>query len=66
MDNYQKFFHTSNSYKGPNYCSEKGLHEKAKCELAELDLKLKSNQVAEVDQIDDHLDKIFPAVRQKL
>jgi len=40
MGNYQNFFHTSNSYKGPNYCSEKGLHEKAKCELAELDLKL--------------------------
>ena len=34
--------------------------------LSELDLKLKSNQVVEVDQIGDHLDKIFSAVRQKL
>jgi len=52
--------------KAPNYWSEKALHEKAKRELAELDLKLKSNQVVEVDQIGDHLDKIFSAVRQKL
>ena len=52
--------------KAPNYWNEKALHEKAKRELAELDLKLKSNQVVEVDQIGDHLDKIFSAVRQKL
>ena len=51
----------SNSDKAPNYWSEKALHEKAKRELAELDLKLKSNQVVEVDQIGDHLDKIFSA-----
>ena len=56
----------SNNDKAPNYWSEKALHEKAKRELAELDLKLKSNQVVEVDQIGDHLDKIFSAVRQKL
>ena len=56
----------SNDDKAPNYWSEKALHEKAKRELAELDLKLKSNQVVEVDQIGDHLDKIFSAVRQKL
>ena len=56
----------SNDNKAPNYWSEKALHEKAKRELAELDLKLKSNQVVEVDQIGDHLDKIFSAVRQKL
>jgi len=53
----------SNNDKAPNYWSEKALHEKAKRELAELDLKLKSNQVVEVDQIGDHLDKIFSAVR---
>ena len=41
----------SNDDKALNYWSEKGLHEKAKRELAELDLKLKSNQVVEVDQI---------------
>jgi len=41
----------SNDDKAPNYWSEKALHEKAKRELAELDLKLKSNQVVEVDQI---------------
>ncbi len=51
----------SNNDKAPNYWSEKALHEKAKRELAELDLKLKSNQVVEVDQIGDHLDKIFSA-----
>jgi len=56
----------SNDNKAPNYWSEKALHEKAKRELAELDLKLKSNHVVEVDQIGDHLDKIFSAVRQKL
>jgi len=56
----------SNDDKAPNYWSEKALHEKAKRELAELDLKLKSNQVVEVDQIGEHLDKIFSAVRQKL
>ena len=58
--------HKSNNDKAQNYWSEKVLYEKAKRELAELDLKLKSNQVAEVDQIGDHLDKIFPAVRQNL
>ena len=52
--------------KAPNYWNEKALHGKAKRELAELDLKLKSNQVVEVDQIGDHLGKIFSAVRQKL
>ena len=56
----------SNNDKAPNYWSEKALHEKAKRELAELDLKLKSNHVVEVDQIGDHLDKIFSAVRQRL
>ena len=56
----------SNNAKAPNYWSERALHEKAKRELAELDLKLKSNQVVEVDQIGDHLDKIFSAVRQRL
>ena len=56
----------SNNDKAPNYWSEKALHEKAKWELAELDLKLKSNHVVEVDQIGDHLDKIFSAVRQRL
>ena len=56
----------SNNDKVPNYWSEKTLHEKAKRELAELDLKLKINQVVEADQIGDHLDKIFSAVRQKL
>ena len=55
-----------NNDKAPNYLSEKALYEKAKRELAELDLKLKSNHVVEVDQIGDHLDKIFSAVRQKL
>jgi hypothetical protein len=33
---------------------------------AELDLKLKQNQLVEVDQVGDHLDKIFSAVRQRL
>ena len=33
---------------------------------AELDLKLKSDQLVEVDQVGDHLDKIFSAVRQRL
>ena len=56
----------SKNDKSQNYWNEKPLHEKAKRELAELDLKLKSNQVVEVDQIGDHLDKIFFAVRQKL
>ena len=42
------------------------LHEKAKRELAELDLKLKNDQLVEVDQVGDHLDKIFSAVRQRL
>jgi hypothetical protein len=51
----------SNDDKAPNYWNKKALHEKTKRELAELDLKLKSNQVVEVDQIGDHLDKIFSA-----
>ena len=55
-----------NNDKVPNYSSEKALHENAKRELAELDLKLKVNQVVELDQIGDHLDKIFSAVREKL
>ena len=50
----------------PNYWSERALHEKAKRELAELDLKLKHDQLVEVDQVGDHLDKIFYAVRQRL
>jgi len=33
---------------------------------AELDLKLKNDQLVEVDQVGDHLDKIFSAVRQRL
>ena len=43
----------------PNYWSERALHEKAKRELAELDLKLKHDQLVEVDQVGDQLDKIF-------
>ena len=53
----------SNDEKAPNYWIEKALHEKAKRELAELDLKLKQDQLVEVDQVGDHLDKIFSAVR---
>ena len=56
----------SNDDKAPNYWREKALHEKAKRELAELDLKLKNDQLVEVDQVGDHLDKIFSAVRQRL
>ena len=56
----------SNNDKAPNYWREKALHEKAKRELAELDLKLKNDQLVEVDQVGDHLDKIFFAVRQRL
>ena len=56
----------SNDDKAPNYWSERALHEKAKRELAELDLKLKSDHLVEVDQVGDHLDKIFSAVRQRL
>ena len=56
----------SNDEKAPNYWIEKALHEKAKRELAELDLKLKQDQLVEVDQVGDHLDKIFSAVRQRL
>ena len=56
----------SNNDKAPNYWREKALHEKAKRELAELDLKLKHDQLVEVDQVGDHLDKIFSAVRQRL
>jgi len=56
----------SNNGKAPNYWSERALHEKAKRELAELDLKLKNDQLVEVDQVGDHLDKIFSAVRQRL
>ena len=33
---------------------------------AELDLKLKQDQLVEVDQVGDHLGKIFSAVRQRL
>ena len=33
---------------------------------AELDLKLKQGQLVEVDQVGDHLDKIFSAIRQRL
>ena len=56
----------SNDDKAPNYWVEKALHEKAKRELAELDLKLKQDQLVEVDPVGDHLDKIFSAVRQRL
>ena len=56
----------SNDDKAPNYWREKALHEKAKRELAELDLKLKNDQLVEVDQVGKHLDKIFSAVRQRL
>ena len=56
----------SNYDKAPNYWREKALHEKAKRELAELDLKLKNDQLVEVDQVGEHLDKIFSAVRQRL
>jgi len=35
----------SNDEKAPNYWIEKALHEKAKRELAELDLKLKQDQL---------------------
>ena len=56
----------SNDDKAPNYWREKALHEKAKRELAELDLKLKQDQLVEADQVGEHLDKIFSAVRQRL
>ena len=44
----------SNDEKAPNYWVEKALHEKAKRELAELDLKLKQDQLVEVDQVGLH------------
>jgi len=53
----------SNEEKAPNYWSEKALHEKAKRELAELDLKLKQDQLVEVDQVGLHLDLIFSAYK---
>ena len=53
----------SNEKKAPNYWSEKALHEKAKRELAELDLKLKQDQLVEVDQVGLHLDLIFSAYK---
>jgi len=56
----------SNDEKAPNYWIEKALHEKAKRELAELDLKLKQDQLVELDQVGLHLDLIFSAVRQRL
>ena len=56
----------SNNDKAPNYWRGKALHEKAKRTLAELDLKLKQDQLVEVDQVSAHLDKIFSAVRQRL
>ena len=56
----------SNDDKAPNYWREKALHEKAKRELAELDLKLKQDKLVEVDQVGDHLDKIFSVVRQRI
>ena len=56
----------SNDDKAPNYWREKALHEKAKREPAEQDLKLKQDQLVEVDQVGEHLDKIFSAVRQRL
>ena len=56
----------SNNNKAPNYLSEKALHEKTKRELAELDLKLKQDQLVEVDQVGLHLDLIFSALRQRL
>ena len=56
----------SNEEEVSNYWAEKALYEKAKRELAELDLKLKQDQLVEVDQVGDHLDKIFSAVRQRL
>ena len=56
----------SNDDKAPNYWRGKALHEKAKRTLAELDLKLKQDQLVEVDQVSAHLDKIFSAVRQRL
>ena len=56
----------SNDDKAPNYWREKALHEKAEREPAELDLKLKQEQLVEVDQVGGHLDKIFSAVRQRL
>ena len=52
-----------NDDKAPIYWREKALHEKAKRELAELDLELKHDQLVEVDQVGEHLDKIFSAVR---
>ena len=51
----------SNDDKAQSYWSEK-----AKRELAELDLKLKQDQLVEVDQVGLHLDLIFSAVRQRL
>jgi len=56
----------SNNNKAPNYWVEKALHEKAKRELAELDLKLKQDQLVVVYLEGDHRDKIFSAVRQRL
>ena len=56
----------SNDDKAPNYWREKALHEKAKRELTELDLKLRQDQLVEADQVREHLDKIFSAVRQRL
>ena len=50
--------------KAPNYWRGKALHEKEKRTLAELDLKLKQDQLVEVDQVGELLDKIFSAVRQ--
>ena len=41
----------SNDDKAPNYWREKALHEKAKRAFAELDLKLKQDQLVEVDQV---------------
>ena len=55
-----------NDDKASNYWRGKVLHEKAKRELVELDIKLKQDQLTKVDQASEHLDKIFSTVRQRL
>jgi len=55
----------SNNDKAPNYWVEKALHEKAKRELAELDLKLKQDQLVEVDQVGDHIERILDYLKKQ-
>lgn len=50
----------------PDYWKERAKHEQIKAQLAELELKRKKEELVPLDQVQEHLEKMFSVIKQKL